>query len=65
MPSRAATPDLPVILAGHTHHQNAGRLLAAADGAFVGGCLEREGWGSEIDAARVEAYMDVVRRIPQ
>ncbi|MEU5208679.1 BtpA/SgcQ family protein [Streptomyces sp. NPDC020742] len=62
---RAAAPDLPVILAGHTHHGNAARLLAAADGAFVGSCLEREGWGSEIDAARVEQYMDAVRRAPR
>ncbi|MEU5241227.1 BtpA/SgcQ family protein [Streptomyces lydicus] len=58
---RAAVPDLPVILAGHTHHGNAARLLAAADGAFVGSCLEGSGWGSEIDPARVASYMDAVR----
>ncbi|MGK5632264.1 BtpA/SgcQ family protein [Streptomyces sp. URMC 123] len=62
---RAAAPDLPIVLAGHTHHGNAARLLAAADGAFVGSCLEGDGWGSEIDAARVEAYMDAVRQIPR
>jgi membrane complex biogenesis BtpA family protein len=37
-------PGLPIILAGHTHHDNAARLLRHADGAFVGRCLERGGW---------------------
>jgi uncharacterized protein len=60
---RKATPDLPIILAGYTNHENAGRLLAAADGAFVGTCLERGGWGGAIDVERVEAYMDIVRGI--
>jgi predicted TIM-barrel enzyme len=58
---REALPQVPVILAGYTNHGNAARLLAAADGAFVGTCLERGGWGGPIDAARVRAYMDIVR----
>ena len=29
---RRAAPGLPVLLAGHTHHENAARLLADADG---------------------------------
>jgi membrane complex biogenesis BtpA family protein len=58
---RAQAPGLPIILAGHTDHGNASRLLAAADGAFVGTCLEKDGWGSGIDVARVRAYMDAVR----
>lgn len=58
---RGAAPGLPVILAGYTHHGNAARLLAAADGAFVGTCLERDGWGGEIDVERVKAYVDIVR----
>jgi uncharacterized protein len=58
---RAAVPGVPVILAGYTTHQNAARLLAAADGAFVGTCLEAGGWGGPIDAGRVRAYMDIVR----
>ncbi|TQJ37044.1 BtpA/SgcQ family protein [Streptomyces sp. SLBN-115] len=62
---REIAPHMPVILAGGTHHGNAARLLAAADGAFVGGCLEREGWGAEIDAERVDTYMDIVRGIPR
>jgi membrane complex biogenesis BtpA family protein len=58
---RQAAPGVPVILAGYTNHQNAARLLAAADGAFVGTCLERGGWGGQIDAGQVRAYMDIVR----
>ena len=58
---RKAVPGLPVILAGYTNHNNAARLLAAADGAFVGTCLERGGWGGQIDVERVKAYVDIVR----
>ena len=46
---REAVPGLPIILAGYTNHGNAARLLAAADGAYVGTCLERGGWGGQID----------------
>ncbi|WP_328855411.1 hypothetical protein OHB01_12785 [Microbispora hainanensis] len=58
---RATTPDLPIILAGHTNHDNAARLLSAADGAFVGTCLERGGWGGLIDVGKVKAYVEIVR----
>ncbi|MEU4229590.1 BtpA/SgcQ family protein [Nonomuraea sp. NPDC026600] len=61
---RAAVPALPIILAGHTHHGNAARLLASADGAdgaFVGTCLERDGWGGPIDVDKVKAYVQIVR----
>lgn len=54
---RAATPELPVLLGGYTNHENAGRLLAAADGAFVGTCLERGGWGGQIDVDLVRSYL--------
>jgi membrane complex biogenesis BtpA family protein len=60
---RQEVPGLPVILAGHTNHDNAARLLAAADGAFVGTCLEAGGWGGRIDVDQVKAYMDIVRRL--
>ncbi|HUY46497.1 MAG TPA: BtpA/SgcQ family protein [Streptosporangiaceae bacterium] len=60
---REAVPGLPVILAGYTNHGNAARLLAAADGAYVGTCLERDGWGGQIDPERVRAYMDIVRSL--
>lgn len=36
---RAAAPGLSIILAGHTHHANAARLVGSddgADGAFAG-----------------------------
>jgi predicted TIM-barrel enzyme len=58
---RAAVPGLPIILAGYTNHANAARLLAAADGAFVGTCLERDGWGGAIDIERVREYMAIVQ----
>lgn len=59
--AREWAPGLPVLLAGHTTHENAARLLAAADGAFVGTCLERGGWGGPIDPGRVRSYMEIVR----
>jgi uncharacterized protein len=58
---RKASSGLPIILTGHTNHENAARLMAAADGAFVGTCLERGGWGGAIDVDRVRAYVDIVR----
>jgi uncharacterized protein len=57
---KRALPDLPVILAGYTNHANAARLLAEADGAFVGTCLERDGWGGSIDIERVREYVAIV-----
>jgi uncharacterized protein len=57
---KRALPDLPVILAGYTNHANAARLLAEADGAFVGTCLERAGWGGSIDIERVREYVAIV-----
>ncbi|MGH3326642.1 MAG: BtpA/SgcQ family protein [Streptomycetales bacterium] len=60
---RAALPGLPIVLAGYTNHDNAARLLAAADGAFVGTCLEDGGWGGRIDVDRVRAYVDIVRAL--
>ncbi|MEV8093603.1 BtpA/SgcQ family protein [Kitasatospora sp. NPDC085879] len=60
---RRCAPGLPVLLAGHTDHANAARLLAEADGAFVGTCLEQGGWGGRIDTDRVKAYMDIARSL--
>ena len=56
-------PDLPVILGGHTNHENAARRLAHADGAFVGSCFETGGWGSHVDADLVRRYVDIVAGI--
>ena len=60
---KGALPDMPVILGGHTNHENAARRLKEADGAFVGSCLEAEGWGSHIDQERVQRYVDIVAGI--
>ena len=54
---RAALPHAPIFLAGYTNHDNARRMLALADGAFVGSCLEEGSWGSAVDENRVHAYM--------
>jgi membrane complex biogenesis BtpA family protein len=58
---RQSLPDLPIILAGYTNHNNVKRLLADANGVFVGTCLEQGGWGGQIDVERVKAYVDIVR----
>lgn len=56
---RERAPGLPVVLAGWTDHGNAARLTTAADGAFVGGCLE--GPGGIVNEARVRRYVEIVR----
>jgi membrane complex biogenesis BtpA family protein len=61
---KKALPDLPVILGGHTNHENAARRLKDADGAFVGTCLEEEGkWGGPIDIERVKEYVGIVNSL--
>ena len=56
-------PELPVIVGGHTNHENAARILAKADGALVGSCFEPQGWGSNVDESKVAEYVDIVRNI--
>lgn len=56
-------PQLPVILGGHTTHENAARRLAEADGAFVGACLKTDRWDGRVDEERVRAYVDIVARL--
>jgi uncharacterized protein len=60
---KRAVPGMPVVLAGYTNHANAARMLAEADGAFVGTCLERDGWGGAIDIERVREYVAIVREL--
>lgn len=60
---KAMVPGMPVILGGYTNHENAARRLAEADGAFVGTCLEKNKWGSEIDIDKVCAYVEIVRNL--
>jgi membrane complex biogenesis BtpA family protein len=55
-----AMPDLPVILGGHTTHENVARRLAEADGVFVGSCLKKEGRTSPVDIERVREYVKIV-----
>jgi len=61
---RSSAPNALILLGGYTSHANAQRLLVYTDGAFVGSCLEPEGWGGRIDVERVKAYVDLVRSIP-
>lgn len=56
-------PDLPVFLGGHTNHENIARRIKEADGVFVGSCLEKGGWGSEIDVGKVREYVEIVRNL--
>ncbi|MEU6173853.1 BtpA/SgcQ family protein [Streptantibioticus parmotrematis] len=58
---RRTAPDVPVYLAGHTDHENAARLMAHADGAFVSTCLG--GWKGRIEVEKVAAYMDILRSL--
>ncbi len=58
---RKAVPDLPVLLGGHTRHDNARDLLSVTDGAFVGTCFQPDGWGTRINVERVRSYVEIVR----
>jgi hypothetical protein len=60
---KTAHPNLPVILGGFTNQENAAARLADADGAFVGTCLEKGKWGSEIDIDKVRSYVEIVRKL--
>jgi uncharacterized protein len=53
-------PQLPVILGGHTTHENVARRLAEADGVFVGACLKADRWDGRVDVERVRAYVKIV-----
>jgi predicted TIM-barrel enzyme len=53
-------PHVPVILGGHTTHDNVARRLAEADGAFVGSCLKVGSRESRVDIARVREYVKIV-----
>lgn len=57
---KQAMPHLPVILGGHTNHDNVARRLAAADGVFVGTCLKSAAWDGRVDVERVREYVKIV-----
>jgi membrane complex biogenesis BtpA family protein len=57
---KQAMPTLPVILGGHTTHENVARRLAEADGVFVGSCLKVSNRDSRVDIERVREYVKIV-----
>jgi predicted TIM-barrel enzyme len=57
---KQAMPRLPVILGGHTTHENVARRLAEADGVFVGACLKADRGDGRVDVERVRAYVKIV-----
>jgi uncharacterized protein len=57
---KQAMPHLPVILGGHTTHENVARRLAEADGVFVGSCLKADRWDGRVDVERVRSYVNIV-----
>ena len=57
---KQAMPHLPVILGGHTDHENVARRLAEADGVFVGTCLKSDTWNGRVDVERVREYVRIV-----
>jgi uncharacterized protein len=61
---KQALPNLPVILGGHTTHENVARRLAEADGAFVGSCLKVSSRDSRVDIERVREYVKIVASLP-
>lgn len=61
---RAAAPSAAIWLAGYTTHDNVQAMMIEADGAFVGSCLERGGWGGRIDEQRAADFVRLVRALP-
>jgi membrane complex biogenesis BtpA family protein len=57
---KQAMPHLPVILGGHTTHDNVARRLAEADGVFVGTCLKSDAGDNRVDVERVREYVKIV-----
>jgi predicted TIM-barrel enzyme len=57
---KQAMPHLPVILGGHTTHDNVARRLVEADGVFVGTCLKSDAGDNRVDVERVREYVKIV-----
>ncbi|GAA3728679.1 BtpA/SgcQ family protein [Plantactinospora mayteni] len=62
---RRAAPAAPVYLAGHTDHDNAARLVGAADGVFVAGCVTDGGFDGDVSEEKVRSYMDILESLPE
>lgn len=60
---KKTVPGIPIIIGSHTNHKNVAKLLSQADGAFVGSCFEKEGWGKSIDESLVREYVDIVNKL--
>lgn len=61
---RRAAPRAPIFLAGYTDHGNAARLVGAADGVFVGGCITDGGFNGRISVEKVRSYMEILAALP-
>jgi len=56
--------SLPVLVGSGVTTDNAGRILARANGVIIGSSLKRGGvWWNEVETARVRDFMQVVRDI--
>jgi uncharacterized protein len=60
---KTTTPALPVWLGGYSSTGNIARLLAAADGAIVGGAFEEGGRNGPVVREKVERFMDKVHEV--
>ncbi|MEH0971297.1 BtpA/SgcQ family protein [Micromonospora sp. CPCC 205546] len=60
---RTVDPAARVFLAGYTNHDNVAALIREADGAYVGGCLERG--SGVVDVELVKRFIHTVRSVEQ
>jgi uncharacterized protein len=61
---RRRMPSARIVLGGFVDHENAPRLLTAADAAFVSGCLMDPHNRDRLDEDRVRRLVSVVRGLP-
>ncbi|MFF2393282.1 BtpA/SgcQ family protein [Nocardia sp. NPDC058114] len=58
---RQRTPGARIMLGGFVDHENAAKVLADADGAFVSGCLVDKRTPDRVDVHRVQELVQTVR----
>ena len=63
MAIRAAYPDVPIVLGGHTTVENVQSRLRYADAALVGACFEKPLDRRNVHEATVAAYMQKVKEL--
>lgn len=61
---RRHVPTARIVLGGFVDHENVGRLLAAADAAFVSSCLMSPDDRDRVDADRVRRLVATIRAYP-